>query len=109
MASVRRRSRDLALLKTLGFTSRQLASVVAWQATVVVVLGLVVGVPVGIALGRWLWLLFASEIYAIPRATVPVVSLVCVGLVALVLANVIAALPGRLAARTRTALVLRAE
>jgi hypothetical protein len=109
VASVRRRRHDLALLKTLGFTGRQLASAVAWQATVVVILGLVVGVPVGIAVGRWLWMLFASEIYAVPRAAVPLLSLVYVGLVALVLANVIAALPGRLAARTRTALVLRAE
>jgi hypothetical protein len=68
VASVRRRRHDLALLKTLGLTGRQLASVVAWQATVVVLLGLVVGVPVGIALGRWLWLLFATEIYAVPKS-----------------------------------------
>jgi hypothetical protein len=109
VASVRRRRHDLALLKTLGFTGRQLASAVAWQATVVVLLGLVVGIPVGIALGRWLWLLFASEIYVVPQATVPVLSLVYVGVVALLLANLIAALPGRVAARTRTALALRAE
>ena len=32
--SVRRRRRDLALLKTLGFTRRQLAAAVAWQASV---------------------------------------------------------------------------
>ena len=75
----------------------------------VVLLGLVVGVPVGIALGRWLWLLFASEIYVVPKAAVPVLSLVYVGVGALLLANAIAALPGRLATRTRTALVLRAE
>ena len=31
IASVRRRRRDLALLKTLGFTRRQLAAAVAWQ------------------------------------------------------------------------------
>jgi hypothetical protein len=109
VASVRRRRHDLALLKTLGFTGRQLASAVAWQATVVVILGLLVGVPVGIALGRWLWLLFASEIFVVPKAAVPVLSLVYVGVGALLLANAIAALPGRLAARTRTALVLRAE
>src|SRR5256885_12986605 len=32
-ASVRRRRHDLALLKTLGFTKRQLAAAVAWQAS----------------------------------------------------------------------------
>ena len=35
VASVRRRRRDLALLKTLGFTRRQLAATIAWQSTVI--------------------------------------------------------------------------
>ncbi len=108
-ASVRRRRRDLALLKTLGFTERQLAAAVAWQASVAAGVGIVVGVPVGIALGRWLWDLFARQIYAVPDATVPVVSVIVVALGVLVLANVVAALPGRSAARTRTALLLRSE
>ncbi|HEY5026376.1 MAG TPA: FtsX-like permease family protein [Acidimicrobiales bacterium] len=108
-ASVRRRRRDLALLKTLGFTQRQLAAALAWQASVAAVIGVVVGVPVGIALGRWLWDLFARQIYAVPDATVPVVSVVVVALGALVLANIVAALPGRSAARTPTAVLLRSE
>jgi hypothetical protein len=57
-ASVRRRRRDLAVLKTLGFTRRQLAVTVAWQASVAAIVGIVVGVPTGLALGRWLWDLF---------------------------------------------------
>jgi len=108
-ASVRRRRHDLALLKTLGFTQRQLAAAVAWQASVAAVIGIVVGVPVGIALGRWLWDLFARQIYAVPDATVPVVSVVVVAVGALVLANIVAALPGRSAARTPTAVLLRSE
>ncbi len=109
VASVRRRRRDLALLKSLGFTGRQLTATVVWQATIVAAIGLVVGMPLGIALGRWLWVLFAHEIYAVPLATVPVLPLVLVGIGALALANLVAALPGRYAARTPTALVLRAE
>lgn len=35
VASVRRRRRDLALLKTLGFTARQLAVTIARQASVI--------------------------------------------------------------------------
>ncbi len=108
-ASVRRRRRDLALLKTLGFTQRQLASAVAWQASVAATVGIVIGVPVGIALGRWLWTLFARAIYAVPEPSVPVVEIAVIALGALVLANVVAAIPGRIAARTSTALVLRAE
>ena len=107
--SVRRRRRDLALLKTLGFTRRQLAAAVAWQASVAAFVGIAAGLPVGIALGRWLWILFARQIDAVPRPTVPVVSLVLVTVGALILANLVAALPGRSAARTPTAQVLRAD
>ncbi len=109
VASVRRRRRDFALLKTLGFTRRQLAGAVAWQSSVIAVIGLVVGVPVGIAAGRWLWLAFARELSAVPDPSVPVGSIALAGLGALLLANVVAALPGRHAARTPAAEVLRAE
>jgi hypothetical protein len=107
-ASVRRRKRDLALLKALGFTRRQLAAAVSWQATVAAVIGIVVGVPLGIALGRQLWILFARNIYAVPEPTVPVLSVILVALGALIFANLVAAVPGRRAAGTPAALVLRA-
>jgi hypothetical protein len=108
-ASVRRRRRDLALLKTLGFTQRQLAAAVAWQASVSAVVGAVVGVPVGIVLGRWSWDLFARQISAVPQPTVPPGSLILIALGTFVLANVVAVIPARIAARTSTALMLRAE
>ena len=108
-ASVRRRRRDLALLKTLGFTQRQLAATVACQSSVAAVIGIVVGLPLGIAVGRWLWTLFARQIYAVPHPTVPVLSVLLVAVGALVFANVVAALPGLSAARTSTAALLRAE
>jgi ABC-type lipoprotein release transport system permease subunit len=109
LASVRRRRRDLAMLKTLGFTQRQLAAAVAWQSSVAVLIGVVLGVPIGIVVGRTLWDLFAREINAVPAPSVPSTSIVLITIGALVLANVVAAIPGRLAARTPTALVLRAE
>jgi hypothetical protein len=109
LASVRRRRRDLALLKTLGFTRRQLGLTVATQSTVAVAIGAVVGVPLGIVVGRVLWDLFAGGINAVAQPTVPVVSIALIALGALVLANVVAAVPGRIAARTPTALLLRAE
>jgi hypothetical protein len=109
VASVRRRRRDFATLKTLGFTKGQLAAAVAWQSTVVAAVGLVVGVPVGIAAGRWLWLAFARELSAVPDPVVPAGSIALAVVAALVLANLVAALPGRAAARTPAAIVLRAE
>jgi hypothetical protein len=109
VASVRRRRRDLAILKTLGFTRRQLAGAVAVQAGMAAVIGCAVGIPLGIALGRTLWDLFANQISAVPDLTVPTASVIAIGLVAVALAVVVAAIPGRLAARTPTSQLLRAE
>jgi hypothetical protein len=109
IASVRRQRRELALLKALGFTRRELAAVVAWQASTAVLIGAVAGILGGIVLGRYLWVAFAHEINAIPVPTVPALSVALVALGALVLANLVAAIPGRMAASTRTALLLRAE
>jgi putative ABC transport system permease protein len=109
VASVRRRRRDFATLKTLGFTRGQLAAAVAWQSSVVAAVGLVIGVPAGIAAGRWLWLAFARELSAVPDPVVPAASIALAVVAALVLANLVAALPGRAAARTPAAIVLRAE
>ena len=109
VASVRRRRRDFATLKTLGFTRGQLAAAVAWQSTVVAAVGLVIGVPVGIAVGRWLWLAFARELSAVPDPVVPAASIALASVAALVVANLVAALPGRAAGRTPAAVVLRAE
>ena len=109
IASVRRRRRDLALLKTFGFTQRQLGAVVAWQSMTAVTIGTVVGVPLGIVVGRFLWDVFAREIHVVPVPTIPILSIALVTLGGLVLANVVAAVPGTIAARTRPALLLRAE
>ena len=109
VASVRRRRHDLALLKTLGFTRRQLAAVVAWQSSIAVLIGTIVGITAGIVLGRFLWSTFAREINAVPAPAVPALAIVLIALGALVLANIVAAVPGRIAARTPTALLLRAE
>ena len=109
VASVRRRRRELAMFKTLGFTHRQLAATVAWQSSVAVGIGTVIGVPLGIIAGRTLWLLFANEIDVIPTPTVPVTTVLLIAFGSLVLANIVAAVPGRIAARTPTALLLRSE
>jgi FtsX-like permease family/MacB-like periplasmic core domain len=109
VASVRRRRRSMAMLRTLGFTGRQLRASVAWQASVAVVIGLVIGVPLGVVAGRFLWDLFATNIYVVPSPTVPALTIVAIAFGALVLGNLVAAFPGRTAARTSAALLLRTE
>ena len=109
VASVRRRRRSMAMLRALGFTGRQLAASVAWQSSVAVVIGLVVGVPLGIVLGRSLWDLFADNIYVVPSPVVTAIPIVAIAVGALVLGNLVAAVPGRIAAHTPAALLLRVE
>jgi hypothetical protein len=109
VTAVRRRRRDIAILKTVGFTRPQVAAAVAWQATTVVVVGLLAGVPLGILAGRFSWHEFATALGVVPDAVTPVAPIVLVAPAALLLANAIAGLPGWTAARTQPALVLRAE
>jgi hypothetical protein len=108
ITSVRRRRRELAILKAVGFVARQVRATVAWQATAIAGTSLILGLPLGIAAGRWAWTLFATQFAIEP---VPVISpLVLFAFPAtLVLANAIAAFPARAAARTQPAIVLRAE
>jgi hypothetical protein len=109
IASVRRRRRDLAIMKTLGFTKRMLAAAVAWQATIDGLIGAVIGIPLGILFGRELWTLFARDINAVPQPTVPALTVVLVGVGTVVVAIIAALWPGRSAASTPPGLVLRSE
>jgi len=109
VASVRRRRRDLAVLKTLGLSGRQLGAVVAWQSSVTVAIGTAIGVPLGIILGHVLWNGFAEAIHAVPVTSIPPAYVAAIAVGAVVLANVVAAVPARIAARTPTAALLRAE
>ena len=106
---IRRRRRDLAILKTLGFDRRQVRASVAWQATTLALVGVVVGVPIGIVVGRVAWRLVANSLGIAPTSTVPFLALLAVAAAAVVLANAIAWFPARGAARTRPAVVLRSE
>lgn len=107
--AVRRRRRDLALLKTFGFVRRQVRSAIAWQATTVALIAAGIGVPVGIVLGRWSWTTLAEQLGTVPDPRTPVVAITLVAAAALLASNLLAALPARSAARTPPALVLRSE
>ena len=109
VTSVRRRRRDLAVLKTLGFERVQVRATVAWQATTLALVGLVVGIPLGVVVGKLIWGAVADNLGVSRGASVPVVAALVSLPAALFLANVIAATPAGAAARTRPAVVLRSE
>jgi hypothetical protein len=109
LSLVRRRRRELALLKALGMTRGQVRGVIAWQTTLTLLIAVVVGGPLGIACGRVAWRAFAGSLGVVPIVEVPVAALV-LGLAGLVLAgNLLAALPAAVAARTRPGVSLQTE
>ena len=109
LASVRQRRPELALLKTLGLTRRQVRAVVAWQASVTLLVAALVGVPLGILAGRWAWSTFAASLGVAPVTVIPGVALLA-GLAALFAAgNLLTSIPASIAARTRPAATLRAD
>jgi hypothetical protein len=108
LTSVRRRRRELAIFKTVGFVASQVRATVAWQATAIAGSSLIIGLPLGIAAGRWAWTLFAAQVAIEPAPIVSPLVLFTIPAV-LVLANAIAAVPAHVAAHTQPAMVLRAE
>ena len=109
VTSVRRRRRDLAILKTLGFVQSQVRATVAWQATALAAVSVILGLPIGLALGRWSWTAFADGIGVIPAVAIGFLPLALTAAGTVALANVVASLPARVAARTRPAPILRTE
>jgi hypothetical protein len=109
VTTVRRRRHELAVLRAVGFTRRQTRGAIAWQSTLLAVAGVVVGVPVGIAVGRLSWHWLADDfpiVYVPPFALLAVVA---VAGIAIALANALAAGPAHAATRIRPAEALRVE
>jgi hypothetical protein len=109
VTSVRRRRRDFAVLKSIGFTRRQVLATVSWQATTVAVAGLLVGLVLGIVFGSLMWRAVADRVGVLPAVAIPAGVLAGVAVATIVVVNVIAAVPARSAARTKPAVALRSE
>jgi predicted lysophospholipase L1 biosynthesis ABC-type transport system permease subunit len=107
--TVRRRRRDLAMLSGLGFVRRQVSGALAWQATAVALPGLLLGVPLGVAVGRWSWRLTADALWVVSPPRVPLVALGVVAVAAVVVVNAAALGAGVVGWRRSPAVALRAE
>lgn len=107
LTSAFRRRRDYATLKALGLVRRQIRATVRWQATALTLAALLIALPLGIALGRAAWRVFADGLGVVAQTTTPWTALVTVVPTALVVANVIASIPATAAARLDAAATLR--
>jgi len=109
VSAVRRRRAELAVLKTLGFLRGQVRATVVWQATTIAVIALLLGLPLGVAAGRWGWTVLAERMHAVAAPVTPLLALALLVPATIVIANLMAALPARAAARTEPAVILRTE
>ncbi len=107
VVSVARRRREVGLLKVLGFVNGQVISSVAWQATTLAVVGVVIGLPLGVVLGKATWNLFANNLGVVPSAVVPVWFIGALAIGVIVVANLLALAPALGATRVKPAILLR--
>jgi hypothetical protein len=107
--AVRRRAHDLAVLRALGLTRWQCRWIVVTQASLLALVGLAFGVPLGLAVGRTVWRTIADTTPFQYVSPVVVWAPLLAVPAALVVANLLAAGPSRRAARLRVAQILRAE
>jgi hypothetical protein len=109
VTSVRARRRDVAVLRTIGLVRAQAVAAVIVQASTTILAGALVGIPVGVALGRWTWTGIAEGLGVVVVPVVPLVGVAVAVVAGLVLANLAAVGPAAIAARLRPAAVLRTE
>jgi ABC-type antimicrobial peptide transport system permease subunit len=109
VTAIQRRRRELAVLRTLGCVPRQISAAIAWQATAVAGIALALGIPLGLASGRALWSAVAGNLGVVVQPTIPWLWVALLVPAALILANLVAAVPAASAARIAPATILRAE
>jgi predicted lysophospholipase L1 biosynthesis ABC-type transport system permease subunit len=106
---VRSRRTEMATLRGLGFERRQVRTTVVAHALTVAAIGGVVGLPLGLAVGRLAWRLVAGGLGFATDPRNPTVALLATPPGALALAAAIALGPALWAARQRPGTILRTE
>jgi ABC-type lipoprotein release transport system permease subunit len=109
VVAVRRRRRDLGVVRAIGFLRQQVRSSIVVQAVTLVVVGLLAGIPLGIVLGRTAWAVVANGMGVGASPDVPTAAVGAMVPIGVVLAALAAVLPARSAARLRTTEALSAE
>jgi hypothetical protein len=103
------RAHDLAVLRAVGFDRRQVRWTIAWQATTLALIALLLGVPAGVVLGRQAWNALAHRLAVPAEPSISLLTLLAAVVATLVLANAAAAIAGIRASRLPPAQLLRAE
>jgi putative ABC transport system permease protein len=109
VVSIQSRRRDLAVLGALGADRRWIGRAVHWQASVLALLPVVVGIPLGLVAGSVTFRAFVGRIGAVPDPSIPIALVAALTIVLVAAANVVAVVPTRRARRYSTAQRLQTE
>jgi len=105
----RSRRRDFAVLRAIGLDSTGTRLVVYSQAVIIAAVGLVVGLPLGVVVARWVWAGVADRVPLVYVAPFWL-TVVLLAIPAFLLVTIVVALwPARSVVRSRPAVVLRTE
>jgi predicted lysophospholipase L1 biosynthesis ABC-type transport system permease subunit len=107
--SARRRARETATLRALGLSRRGGVAILVVQAATIVLVGLVVGVPVGLLLGDRIWTVIAEGAHVVVETIAPMAGIAAFVAAIVVLAAVATVGPAWRTARLRPGEALRAE
>ena len=103
------RRRDIAILRSLGFTGRQAVWVLAAAAESLALVALVIGIPLGALTGRIGWNAVARGNFVVPLPATPLIGIAFAALGLVVFATLVALVPARLSVRRTVGSTLRAE
>jgi hypothetical protein len=106
---VRRRRHDLAILRALGVSPRQIRGSVLTACLLIVGPGAVCGIVIGAVLGRAYWTSVAAGVPAVARPVVPLAMTALIALGALATGCLLVAGPARLATRIRPLEILHRD
>jgi hypothetical protein len=107
--TLRRRRIDLAILRTLGMTARQLRTAVSALVLGLTAGGAILGTVLGVVVGRQVWQAVVDSVSMPFSPSIPVTALVLVPMGAMVLGHLVATTARHRAAATPAAQILRAE
>lgn len=109
VSSVRRRRRELATLRSLGLTPRQIGRCISWQGVSTTVVALVVGIPLGAVVGGRVWQAATRSVGVATDASRPLLAIASLSLAAIVVTIAVSLPVGWRASRIQPAQTLRTE
>jgi ABC-type antimicrobial peptide transport system permease subunit len=95
VTATRARRRELAVLRALGMTGAQVRAAVRWQALLIVAVAALIGIPLGVAIGRVAWSLLADRLGAPIDLVAPTAMLALTTAIAIVGAVIVSIIPAR--------------